>query len=308
MIDPEPVSTPPSGRSSVSRGGVEFNREIPEELEDLGWKMIQAEFPKIDEIERKLNTEYMVIEPRSSLDLDDRYLGGYRGGSLHRSAVGAGTDALNTICAIIRDAGVLPMTGLYPLLRAAIENASLAIHLLAPEARDIRLTRAYRAMAEEVDKDARFVSAMGDPLSSARRRGEQTARIVELISRRPVLGDAAALLRVKETHTEIVKLADVVVRADAVVASPESMPLVAIWQLLSGMSHAKHWAMVAALERSDAIADEDGRGAQIKMTSSSFFVGSMLKRATETLEVALRLYGQRSKTAWAQPEDASEPR
>ena len=308
MTDPTADSTVPPARSSKSKRGFDFNHEQPAELEKIGWKLIQDEFPKFDELESKLSGEYMVIEPRSSLDLDDQYLGQYRMGTLHRSALGAAVDSLNTIRAIIRDAGVLPMTGLYPLIRAAIENSSLAIHLIAPESRDVRLRRAYRAMAEEVDKQVRFLITMGQSEDAAKRRIRRTSEISALIEMRPTLGPPAALLKVKETHTEIVALADAAIRRDPAVTSPESLPLLAIWQLLSGMSHAKQWAMVAALERSGAIVDTDRRGAQIKMTSSSFFVGSILKRATESVEVALRYYGQRSKAAWALPEDAEEPR
>jgi len=103
-----------------------FNRSLGAESEELGVKLWQQLFPRISEIQAKLDGPYAaVVEERSSLRLDDRYLGAWRGGGLHRGAMATAADALRTVQSILK-ANEVPMTALYPLLRAAVENASLA--------------------------------------------------------------------------------------------------------------------------------------------------------------------------------------
>jgi len=283
-----------------------FNRALSVENEELGMKLWQSMFPRIDEILAKLDGPYAaVVEERSSLRLDDRYLGAWRGGGLHRGAMATAGDALRTVQGIL-EKNEVPMTALYPLLRAAVENASLAIYLLAPGDRDTRLVRSYQVADDDAKWQCVFATNLGQKHASATRTRSKVD-IHNLISSRPSLGAPRAVKLGAPRYGDMVALADAAIAADPAVSTPAGMPLLAWWQLMSGMSHGKQWALIAALERSGAIEDAADESAHVKLTSSTVMVGFALQRAVETLETALRLYGQRSKSAWAQPEDASEP-
>lgn len=280
---------------------------MSDDTERFGVQVWLSLFPRIEEAERKLHGEYVqVVEDRSSLALDDRYLGAWRTGNLHTSAMSASLDALLTIKGVLQS-NVLPMTALYPMLRAAIENAALAIYLLAPEARDERLRRTYIVAADDAKWRSAFEESLGK--EGARERRQRVGdEIRDLIATRPSFGNGGSTRLEMPTYTELIAHADAVMVADPAVAFDHQMSLVAWWQLLSGLSHGKSWAMIEALERSEAIVDHENESAHLKMTSSTASVALALMRGVETLEAALRLYGIRSKSTWAVPEDAEEPR
>lgn len=284
-----------------------FNRKLSDENEALGMEMWHRAFPRIAEIEEKLDGPYTaVVEERSSLRLDDRYLGAWRGGGLHVGAMATAADALKTVQAILETNSV-PMTALYPLLRAAIENAALAIYLLAPADRDTRLMHSYQVADDDAKWRSVFATEIGSQDASATRTSA-SAEILRLAKSRPSLGPPDSIKLRAPSYSRMVALADAAITADPAVLGASRMSLLAWWQLMSGMSHGKQWALIMALERSEAIVDADDESAHVKMTSSTIVVALGLQRATETLETALRLYGRRSKATWAEPEDAAEPR
>ena len=292
--------------------GFSFNRAMGEDSEAVGEALIARLLPRIDEAYRKLSGEYVaVVEDRSSLRLDDRYLGAWRTGSLHGTAMSAAGDALLTIKTVLEPVlsreGALPMSALYPMIRAALESASLAIYLLHPEERDERLRRSFLVAEEDAKYQGTFADSMGSA-DWADIKAAARAEIRALIGTRPSLGPSADFVFSGVTYTLTVELAETVIAADTVVVrSGPRIPLLAWWKLLSGLSHGKQWAFVAAMERSEAIVDIDNQSAHIRVTSSIAAVALALERAVETLEVALRLFGYRSKATYAQIEDATEP-
>jgi len=284
----------------------DFNRTMGEGTEEFGVRVWHLLFPRIEDAERKLQGEYVqVVEDRSSLALDDRYLGRWRTGNLHTSAMSASLDSLLTVKSLL-ESNVLPMTALYPMLRSAIENAALAIYLLAPTERDERLRRSFFAAAEDAKYRAIFEESFGTP-GGREKRDRAYADLRALVAARPSLGNPESFRFQMPTYTELIAHADAVITADPAAHHNHQMPLVSWWQLLSGLSHGKSWAMIEALERSEAIVDSENESAHLRMTSSAAAVALALLRAVETLEAALRLYGVRSSRAWAVPEDASEP-
>jgi hypothetical protein len=294
-----------------ARDPIDFNRALGADTEAQGEQLIELMFPRITAAKDKIEgTHVLVIEDRSSLRMDDAYLGQWRGGALHTTAMGASLDALMTLQTLLEPVlartGALPMTSLYPLLRSAIENASLAIYLLEPKSRDVRLLRSYKAAADDGKWQTVFMKEIGRENAECWKL-RNTVYIYKLIRLRlnPTAPRTESLSLPK--YTELVKIADRAVAADPATRSTGEMPLVAWWQLLSGMSHGKFWAMRAALERSGAQVDAENESAYIRMTSSTAVVGLALQRAIETLETALNLYARRSLAVWAQPEDASEP-
>lgn len=271
------------------------------------WKLAAE---RIAEAKAKLNGEYVqVVEPRSSLKLDDRYLGSWRGGSLHVTAMQSSVDALLAVSTllegVIGGTGALPMTALYPMIRTAIESAALAMYLLEPVSRDERLRRSYLVADADAMYNDMFTIGMGRESQDIRARAD--AEIRELIATRLTMGDPYEFKFSGVKYSDLVAGAGAVMAADPASQREPGMPLLAWWQLLSGLSHGKQWALITTLERSGAIVDEANESTLVYMTSSAAAVALALLRGVETLEAALRLFGQRSMGAWAQPEDGSEP-
>lgn len=289
---------------------IDYNRMIAPGSEELAVRLMQLMFPRIEDAWQKLDGVYVqVVEPRSSLRLDDRYLGRWRSGGLHVTAMFAAVDALMAVQTILKPViagtGSLPMSALFPMIRAAIESASLAIYLLEPLDRDERLRRSYLVAAE----DAKYLSTFGEALGRETNtvRADAQAHIRELLATRPSIEAGAPFAFERVQYSDLVENADAVMAADPATPKVERMALIAWWKLLSGLSHGKQWAFVELMERSEAVVDEANESAYVKLTSSAAGVAIPLQLAVEALEAALRLFGHRSKEAWNQREDASEP-
>lgn len=302
---------PPEVDASKGAGKFNFNRTLSPHTEQVAVAVWEPLSGRVDEARDKFNGPYVsVVEDRSSLRMDDRYLGAWQSGSLHVTAMSAAVDALHHVQTVLRsvvsEGAGLPMSALYPVLRTAVESASLAIYLLEPTKRDERLRRSFWVAAE----DAKYADSFAMESSGAGSGGrlENVKReIRELIHIRPSLGDPASFKFLPVKYSHLVAGADAAIAADPAIALTPALSALALWQLMSGLSHGKQWAFISALDRQDAIVDETNQTALVKMTSSAAVIAVAMTRAVEVLEIALRLYGQRSKAAWNQPEDAAEP-
>ncbi len=288
----------------------DYNRTMSPESEAVAIEVWKSLFPRIDQAAAKTAGEYVVVvDEKSSLRYDDRYLGWWRSGGLHVTGMSASMDALLAVKAILERAidgtGELPMAALYPMIRASIESASLAVYLLAPDLRDERLRRSYLVASVDARYHGTFAEDVGRTGNTL--LADARAHILELIASRPSLGKPADFVFAEVSYTDLVKDAEAVIAADPAVLYRKSIPLIAWWKLLSGFSHGKAWSFHEVADRSEAIVDTENETALLKMTAPAAVVALSLERAVETLETALRLYGRRSKEAWNQPEDALEP-
>jgi len=284
----------------------DFNSPSNEEQRETATRLWESQFPGLDTLREMLVGPYMRIDPTSSLGLDARYLGSWGGGSLQQSALVASHSALTTARTVL-ETGSLPTTGLYPLFRTAVESASLAIYLVSPVSRDVRLERLYRIAAEESRLRKNHHLEFHSPHAYAIHE-ETLADLRTLIALRPSLGEPDALLVRAASNSEIVKQAGIVIAAHPSTTNDARAPLLSIWQALSGLSHAKHWAMLQYLSRSGAVLDGSPNRATVEMSSDAATIAYMMNQSAEALEVALRLYGERSSATHALAEDALEPR
>lgn len=284
-----------------------FEQSFPEEWERLGVALWASLFPRIEDILAKLEGDYMAIEPKSSLAIDDYYLGAWRKGSLHVMPLTVAGDCLRTTQQILQ-AGELPMAALYPMLRSTIESSSLALFLIAPAERDERLRRSFWVAADDADLRKKFADSIGnDALVNNEARMAVDAELRALVSKRPSLGPSNRFKFARTTYSAMVESADAEMRADPAHVARAKMPLIAWWQLSSGLSHGKQWSMITAFERSEAIVDPRDDSAHLKTTSSAAVVALLLEQAVAVTECALRRFGTRARSAWNLPEDSAEP-
>lgn len=282
-----------------------WNDEETPEREAVASILFDSAWPKIDALEAKVLGDYMVVEPESTLAVDITFLGPWRDG-LIRSAINSSFDALKTVQFLLdRNPRVLPMTGLYPLLRSAIENASLALYLLAPTERDERLRRAIREAAGEIALQRKF-TAHFDRHGAADIAAEWRTSLTLVLAGRQNLEINPNKVSAEAIST-IISFADTVIRRDLPSPfSPGLVPLLALWQLLSGLSHGKQWALLTALARSNAVVEASGHVAHVRLTTKPQTVAVILHKAIETLEVSLQYYGRRARKWSNHPEDSAE--
>ncbi len=247
-----------------------------------------------------------MVEDRSSLRLGDPYLGAWRGGGLVTGILAASGDALRTLLEFILPEGNTPMTVLYPLLRAGLETAALALYLLAPDQRDERLRRTYCV----ADDDARLRCVHEKERGIEDTEDKRKARrdeILQMIAERSSLGAPADFKFIRIEYSDLVRKADEALAADPAQEDDDSdLSLLAIWQLLSGLRHGKQWSMIEVLERSQVIVNEDEASAKVLFTTSPAVIAVFLHRIIPVMESAYRAYGKRTKNWSAQPEDAAE--
>jgi len=248
----------------------------------------------------------MYTEPRSTLALDDPYLGIWREGALHRVAINAAVDGLLTVRSLIEEARTVPMTALHPILRSIIENASLALYLIEPEDRDQRLLRSFNSMADDAKRARSFREKLGSS-GAAEIYDRDIALIDDLLAERAALKHLSARTLALPTYTRLVMDADTFLLADPALNRISGFKLIALWQVLSGLSHGRAWAMVEALERSNAVVNEESRSGTVTATTSVAAVATFMQRGLELVESVIRLYGRRSTADYALAADIDEP-
>lgn len=302
--------------SDPSSDPVNWNRQTPEATEVAGLERLRVLWPRIEKAFDRLNNGgYMYAEPRSTLKLDDRNLGIWTEGALHRVAISAAVDGLLTVKSLIDDAETVPMTALYPVIRASIENASLALSMIEATDRDKRLEASYRSMADDVTRLRQFNVSTG-AVHAQQQYDDAMDDIDTLISARPNLAGLVARKLSLPSYTSLVTAADDHLAADPAHDQRHSWTLAALWRLLSGLSHGRVWAMLIALERSGAVVDPTARpgvrrattrSGTVIQTTSVAVIALLVGQALELIESVIRLYGQRSRSDNALPEDEDEP-
>jgi hypothetical protein len=166
----------------------------------------------------------------------------------------------------------------YPLLRAAIENASTPLWLLAPANRDTRLTRRFRLLLQDAKKGDEAADLLGhEPTTYAKRE----KRLSGLLEVRPTI-TMAACKRPAGFR--------VVVREAAEGHGTDPITAEVIWRLLSGLTHGDTWAGLTAPDRDEVAVSADGTVVTLQTTSSLANIANMTGYTVVLVEAALSLY------------------
>jgi hypothetical protein len=197
------------------------------------------------------------------------------------NALWGSVDHLQTLVDLLR----LPVRPLapYTLLRAAVENASLALWLVAPPDRETRLLRAFRLAIADVRDSGPVHEIAGnatDPVS---------VRVGQIVSAGRRAGLADAQLKQKDSWTGIVTAADRVISRRGDRAAEFS------WRAGSGIMHARDWARMAVLERGEVI---DYGGETVTMSVATSFTAALYAvTATERIILEVTRLSNASRRA-----------
>ncbi|WP_431916983.1 hypothetical protein [Micromonospora wenchangensis] len=141
-------------------------------------------------------------------------------------------DHLHCLRTLLKDAHMMHMYAPYSLARAALENASAAVWLLAPDDRAERILRRLRFAALDVrgGEAARKLLDAPGPKTQTERLGELRA-----IAKRRDLDEDAAVKHVG--YAEIVKAAGDTMRSG-------NTPFLLTWRMCSAIAHGDFWATI----------------------------------------------------------------
>jgi hypothetical protein len=232
-----------------------------------------------ESIRQRLNDDGYPIEHGSELAGDDAKWPAYAlSHTLHHS-LGAATDHIHALRSLIFDAGVLHLGAPYTLLRAVIENSSVALWLLAPTSRTTRLSR----LVGEVWRDRLAGDDVVEELRGSRDKTGHDAFRAKL----------EALIRDLDLAPD--SLADV--RTSRIVREAEvttSVPhLLAQWKICAGFSHGKRWAYLAMSDLAEVSRDGDVPTIRIEAGSEQFAM--LVNTSYLTLRAAADLFDQRGR-------------
>lgn len=261
----------------------------PKEAEDEGSRLLAVELaPRIDTLRAHVGTaEAADVTPGSPLAGDNR---ASRPFQLSHAAWYGTVHAVDNLQALraLTVRGEAPslqvMTypyAAYPMLRAAIENAAVALWLLAPSNRDVRLTRRFRLLLQDARKGDVAAALLGHEAGTYDKR---LTRLEEVIMGRP--GVTLSACKAGAGYRLIVREA-----AEGTGANADTAEV--IWRLLSGLTHGDTWAGLTATDRDEVAVSEDGTVVTFQATSSLANIANMTGYAVALVESALRAYNVR---------------
>lgn len=172
----------------------------------------------------------------------------------------------------------------YPLLRAAIENASTTVWVLAPDDRDTRLTRRFRLALQNARHGDDAAAILG---LTATAKKDHADRLRVLLADLPLISMSAC--RKQAGFALIVREA-----AEGYGSDPDTAEV--IWRLLSALTHGDQWATATFTDRDEVEVSEDGKVVTMETTSSLANIANMTNVAVLLAEAAFRLWDMRTGT------------
>jgi hypothetical protein len=177
-------------------------------------------------------------EAGSSLRKDDEVTHPYQLSHAVGGALLSAVDHLDALRALVQNAHVVHARAPLTLLRAALENAAIAVWLLAPTQRDERVLRRLRLQWDDSRDGERADSLMG---AESRLSRDEWRDTLEGVARARGLAEVqiSAVTRQKAMFSSIVRTAGDEARGltgrDALFA----------WMAASGIAHARLWAVLS---------------------------------------------------------------
>jgi hypothetical protein len=223
------------------------------------------------------------VGPGSALAGDDKRTDPYQTGHSAWHSVSHAVDHLHMLRSVLRDAGTIHMYAPYSVIRAALENASAAVWLLAPANRKERILRRLRLATVDIKAGEDVKDLINHP--GPRSRQERIDQL-HTIARREGVDNPDNVKRVG--YGEIVKAA-----GGHTSVTEETAEV--IWRLCSGFTHGDPWATLSASHRVELPGAPPGVGhLRIEADMASLLLCALT--ALRMTEHAWRLYDERSRS------------
>lgn len=220
----------------------------------------------------------------SSLRRDDEETHPYRLSHEVVMALISAVDHFESLRVLVQEAGVMPARAVFTLLRAGLENASIAVWLLSPVNRNERVVRLLRLVWADVEDNLRALSLVrAEPPQS---REERKTELQQMARNRGLTEEQVSQVASKPSWTSIVRTAG----DEARQLTGERAQLV--WTLSSGIAHARKWAALSILDRVEPPV-EDGDIVRLKLKASDRWVMVVANIAALMLAEGWRLFDER---------------
>lgn len=194
------------------------------------------------------------------------------------TAVGVAFDNLRTIKVLMADAHVLPVFAHFGLIRNALEAPGVALWMLGPTSRDVRVLRSLQlAYEDRLDQWSLELEVDGNPYVSLPPTDAIANRLLEIRDLRPVNSGVSL------NPPSITKRLAV---AQAFVP-PQEVTLLASWKIMSGVAHGRRGTLYNLLDRT--VTGVNPLGAEIRMTSSVRTIATMYMVAEKYLLALMNL-------------------
>jgi hypothetical protein len=280
----------PAGENTTRRESEDQRREAE--------SLLPAMLERIDALGDLAERGYFEIEPDSSLELDNRVLRPLTMSASPQAGIISAIDHLRTVAIVVR-AGTLPFVALFSLLRSAIETSCVAIYTLEDEARAVRAIRLLAAQYQEIADRVNSQQNLGEP---------PVDRIAaEALIKRSLEGFPAAGswedVKTNPSITTKVKSASAHVEAMTRAGRPETA-ILGMWQLFSGVTHARDYAIQTVLDREELGYNPETGRVDVHLTTGARSLLGSLKVTVDVVDTAVHFYGKRARTFTNQPEDA----
>ncbi|MFI5558549.1 hypothetical protein ACIA2T_04655 [Amycolatopsis japonica] len=211
-------------------------------ISDLTNDVLSVLFKQVDAVEQRLKGDTSVMAG-SSLRSDDEAVTPHRLSSTARQALGSSVLHFVALRALV-EGKVMPGPACFTLMRAALENAAIAVWLLAPESRDeriFRLLRLHWADSEDELNGSRELGMVPNTLRQQRKADLRTLGHAAGLSSDQV----NCLASGKVSFTSIVRTAG----DEAAIPDMSGQRAVRFWMAASGVTHARSWAAEMFLTR-----------------------------------------------------------
>ncbi|MEH1058402.1 hypothetical protein V6U89_24725 [Micromonospora sp. CPCC 206171] len=201
-------------------------------------------FRHLDKIEpwlKRMDPEGPRARPqeRSDLSRDDKEVHPHQLSQAAWHALSHAVDHLHCLRTLLKDAHVMHMYAPYSLARAALENASAAVWLLAPDDRAARILRRLRFTALDIRGGEAMQKLLG--VTGPRTEAERLDQLKAIAKRRGI-DESAAIKHVG--YAEIVKAA-----GDTMPGG--NKPYLLTWKMCSAIAHGDLWATLNVVSRTE---------------------------------------------------------
>ncbi|MGW4214988.1 hypothetical protein ACWEIJ_43920 [Lentzea sp. NPDC004789] len=187
---------------------------------------------------------------------------------------------------MIQEQHTLPARGGFTLLRAALENAAIAVWLLAPVNRDERVFRLLRLEWADAWDESQAMELM----AAAHQRDNRKAALQALARDRGMSQE-----RISQVAARQVSWGEIVATAGDEARHLTGMRAKWAWMICSGLTHARRWAALGFLRNElSPGATDDLVGVKVSATEQQ--IALMANLAVQMLAEGWRLFDERRRS------------
>ncbi len=251
-----------------------------DELSELTRQLLDKAFVAVEVWRERIHQDAPQPAAGSRLQADDALTDPYRLSHQVVLALISAVDHFEALRLLVQDAGVMPARAPFTLLRAALENASVAVWLLAPDDRKLRVLRLLRLIwTDGEDNVLAWESIEAQPSWS---REERKTNLQEMARAADLSLEQVSQVATQLRWTTIVKGA-----GDGALELTGERALLA-WRVSSGIAHARPWAALSILDRVEPPVP-DGDIVRLKLKASERWVTVVASIALQMLAEGWRL-------------------